>query len=174
MTGLRRASRPGGRTRRRRPQGVQSSHRRAPERARFLPRPSPSGAAPGGTGRIIYRYDLDQLGTAAPSDKISYDKAPMDGILDMTSRWIRLCEPGSWNRFERLRRSFLWTRRTTPSSAPSTVSRPSGARRSWRLGCGGRDVKNHDRTGLTEEGLPQELIFVAQEESVFLPARAVE
>ena len=32
----------------------------------------------------IYRYDVDQLGSGEPDDKVSYDKAPMDGILEMT------------------------------------------------------------------------------------------
>ena len=32
----------------------------------------------------IYRYDLDQVSPAEPDDKVSYDKAPLDGILEMT------------------------------------------------------------------------------------------
>jgi hypothetical protein len=33
----------------------------------------------------IYRYDLDQVSAAEPDDnKVSYDKAPLDGILEMT------------------------------------------------------------------------------------------
>src|SRR5262249_2289200 len=31
-----------------------------------------------------YRYDVDQLDADDPNDKVSLDKSPLDGILDMT------------------------------------------------------------------------------------------
>ena len=32
----------------------------------------------------IYRYDVDQLGAGASDDKVTYDKSPLEGILELT------------------------------------------------------------------------------------------
>jgi membrane-bound lytic murein transglycosylase D len=118
----------------------------------------------------IYRYDLDQLGTVAPSDKVSYDKAPMDGILDMTFP----VDPS-------LRTRVVEQIRATTSQLPldATDDAVIGAINFFSSERGKRIVSaGLRRQGrykamiervLAEEGLPQELIFVAQEESGFLP-----
>jgi membrane-bound lytic murein transglycosylase D len=118
----------------------------------------------------IYRYDLDQLGTAAPSDKISYDKAPMDGILDMTFP----VDPT-------LRSRVVEQIRATTSQLPLDASDDAvigainffSSERGKKIVAAGLRRQGRYKTMiervLAEEGLPQELIFVAQEESGFLP-----
>jgi membrane-bound lytic murein transglycosylase D len=118
----------------------------------------------------IYRYDLDQVAAAEASDKVSYDKAPMDGILDMTFP----VDPS-------LRTRVVEQIRATASQLPLDATDDSvigainffssergrkivaaGLRRQGRY-------KSMIERVLDEEGLPRELIFVAQEESGFLP-----
>jgi membrane-bound lytic murein transglycosylase D len=118
----------------------------------------------------IYRYDLDQMGAAEPTDQVSYDKAPMEGILDMTFP----VDPS-------LRSKVAEQIHATTSQLPLDATDDSvigainffssergrkiiaaGLRRQGRY-------KSMIERVLTEEGLPQELIFVAQEESGFLP-----
>lgn len=117
----------------------------------------------------IYRYDLDQVSTAEPDDKVSYDKAPLDGILEMTFP----VDPS-------LRSKIMEQIHATTSQLPLEESDAvvgainffstergkkivaAGLRRSARY-------KPLIERALAEEGLPQELIFVAQEESGFLP-----
>jgi len=117
----------------------------------------------------IYRYDLDQVSPAEPDDKVSYDKAPLDGILEMTFP----VDPS-------MRSKILEQIQATTSQLPLEESDAvvgainffstergkkivaAGLRRSARY-------KPLIERALAEEGLPQELIFVAQEESGFLP-----
>ena len=118
----------------------------------------------------IYRYDLDQVGPTDGSDKVSYDKAPMDGILDMTFP----VDPS-------MRTRVVEQIRATTSQLPLDATDDSvigainffssergrkivaaGLRRQGRY-------KSMIERVLDEEGLPRELIFVAQEESGFLP-----
>ncbi len=118
----------------------------------------------------IYRYDLDQVGTAEASDKVSYDKAPMDGILDMTFP----VDPT-------VRTKVVEQIRATTSQLPLDATDDSviGAINFFSSDRGKRIVaaglrrqgryKAMIERVLAEEGLPRELIFVAQEESGFLP-----
>ncbi len=118
----------------------------------------------------IYRYDLDQVSSTESSDKVSYDKAPMEGILDMTFP----VDPS-------LRTRVTEQIRATTSQLPLDATDDSvigainffssergkkivaaGLRRQGRY-------KSMIERVLDEEGLPRELIFVAQEESGFLP-----
>lgn len=118
----------------------------------------------------IYRYDLDDLGASESSDQVSYDRAPMDGIIDMTFP----VDPS-------LRTKVIEQIRATASQLPldahddsvigainffsSTRGKKiliSGLRRQGRY-------KSMIERVFAEEGLPQELIFVAQAESGFLP-----
>jgi membrane-bound lytic murein transglycosylase D len=116
----------------------------------------------------IYRYDLDPSGTA--SDKVSYDKAPMDGILDMTFP----VDPS-------MRTRVVEQLRATTSQLPldatddaviGAINFFSSERGKKIVAAGlrrqGRYKAMIERV-LAEEGLPAELIFVAQEESGFLP-----
>jgi membrane-bound lytic murein transglycosylase D len=118
----------------------------------------------------IYRYDLDELGASESSDQVSYDRAPMDGILEMTFP----VDPS-------MRSKVIEQIRATASQLPLDANDDSvigainfftstrgkkivaaGLRRQGRY-------KAMIERVLAEEGLPQELIFVAQEESGFLP-----
>lgn len=118
----------------------------------------------------IYRYDLDQMGAAETTDQVSYDKAPMEGILEMTFP----VDPS-------LRSKVTEQIRATTSQLPLDASDDavigainffSSERGKKIIAAGlrrqGRYKSMIERV-LAEEGLPQELIFVAQEESGFLP-----
>lgn len=117
----------------------------------------------------IYRLDVDKLSEAEPDDPVSYDKSPRDAVLEMTFP----VDPS-------LRNKVLEQIRATASQLPLEMSDAvvgainffssergkkivaGGIRRSGRY-------KSMIERILAEEGLPQELIFVAQAESGFLP-----
>lgn len=117
----------------------------------------------------IYRYDVEGAGQA---DTQAFDKSPMDDIIEMTF-------PVDPNLKDKLREEMRATVSQLPlevndavASYISYFSSPrgratliSGLRRAGRY----RDLV---RRILDEEGLPQELIYLAQAESGFLP-RAV-
>lgn len=120
----------------------------------------------------IYRYDLDQLGAGETEDQVSYDKAPLDGILEMTFP----VDPS-------LRSKVSEQIQATASQLPLEESDAVvGAINFFSTGRGKKILAaGLERAGrykpliervLADEGLPQELIFVAQAESGFLP-RAV-
>jgi peptidoglycan lytic transglycosylase D len=120
----------------------------------------------------IYRYDLDQLGAGEIEDQVSYDKAPLDGILEMTFP----VDPS-------LRSKVSAQIQATVSQLPLEESDAVvGAINFFSTGRGKKILAaGLQRAGrykplieriLADEGLPQELIFVAQAESGFLP-RAV-
>lgn len=116
----------------------------------------------------IYRYDVDQAAEDSEGE-VSYDKSPLDGILEMTFP----VDPA-------LRNKVKGQIEATASQLPLEESDPvvgainffstergkkilsAGLRRSGRY-------KQLIERILAEEGLPQELIFVAQAESGFLP-----
>ena len=120
----------------------------------------------------VYRYDVNGLGSGEDWDKVVYDKSPLDGMLEMTFP----LDP-------RLKSKVKEEIQATVSQLPleendsvlgyihffSTDSGRkvliSGLRRA------GRYRPLIERV-LREEGVPQELIFLAQAESGFLP-RAV-
>src|SRR5579883_428485 len=117
----------------------------------------------------IYRYDLDELAASEPDDPVSYDQAPRDRVLEMTFP----VDPS-------LRNKVLEQVKATASQLPLEESDAvvgaihffstergkkivaAGLRRQGRY-------KEMIERILAEEGLPQELIFVAQAESGFLP-----
>ncbi len=120
----------------------------------------------------IYHYDLDQLGSGEAEDQVSYDKPPLDDILEMTFPM----DPG-------LRSKVSSQIQATVSQLPLEESDAVVGAINFFSSTRGMKILRAglDRSGrykpmiervLAEEGLPQELIFVAQAESGFLP-RAV-
>jgi membrane-bound lytic murein transglycosylase D len=120
----------------------------------------------------IYRMDVNQFSADAPDDQVSYDKSPLDGVLEMTFP----VDPSLRNK---IREQIQATASQLPLEESDAVIGAinffstergkkivaAGIRRSGRY-------KTMIERILAEEGLPQELIFVAQAESGFLP-RAV-
>ena len=120
----------------------------------------------------IYRYDRDGLGAGESHDAVVFDKSPIDGILEMTF-------PVDPNMKPRVMEEI----QATVSQLPLEVNDPvlsyihyfssergrktiiAGLRRAGRY-------KPLIQRILDEEGVPQELIYLAQAESGFLP-RAV-
>jgi membrane-bound lytic murein transglycosylase D len=121
---------------------------------------------------LIYRFDIAKLGAGQTEDAVAFDKAPIDEISHMTFG----IDP---NLAPKLKAEL----NQTASAIPLELSDPvsgfvhffstdrgrsillAGLRRSGRY-------KPLIERILAEEGLPQELIYVAQAESGFLP-RAV-
>ncbi|MBV8845321.1 MAG: lytic transglycosylase domain-containing protein [Bryobacterales bacterium] len=117
----------------------------------------------------VYRYDTGELGASQPDAQVSYDKSPLDEILDLTFP----VDPS-------LRNKVRDQIQATTSQLPLQVNDPvlsyinffssprgkkileAGLRRSGRY-------KGMIEKALAAEGLPQELIFVAQAESGFQP-----
>jgi membrane-bound lytic murein transglycosylase D len=118
----------------------------------------------------IYRYDVDPSG--AEDDKPSYDKAPRDGILEMTF-------PVDPSLRSKIKEQIHATTSQLPLEESDAVLGAinffSSERGKRIIAAGlrrqGRYKAMIERI-LAEEGLPQELIFVAQAESGFSP-RAV-
>ncbi len=120
----------------------------------------------------IYNYDLDELGGGETDEQVSYDKAPLDGILEMTFP----VDPS-------LRTKVSEQIRATTSQLPLEESDAVVGAINFFSTVKGKKIiaAGLQRAGrykpliervLADEGLPQELIFVAQAESGFLP-RAV-
>ena len=120
----------------------------------------------------IYRLDQDRLGSNAPEEQVSYEKAPLDDILEMTFP----IDP-------RLRGKVREQVRMTVSQLPLEESDAVVSFINFFSSTKGRRILlgGMQRSGrykamiervLAEEGLPEELIFLAQAESGFQP-RAV-
>jgi membrane-bound lytic murein transglycosylase D len=118
----------------------------------------------------VYRYDLDGLGGAASqAPEVAYDKSPLDGILDMTF-------PTDPNLRPKVKEEIEATVSQLPLQENDAVlgyihyfsterGRKvliAGLRRSGRY----RPLVQRI---LDDEGVPQELIYLAQIESGFLP-----
>ncbi|HLJ48582.1 MAG TPA: transglycosylase SLT domain-containing protein [Bryobacteraceae bacterium] len=121
---------------------------------------------------LIYRYDLDELGSGEKRTEVVYDKSPLDGILEMTFP----IDPS-------IKSKVLDEIAATVSQLPLEMTDEvlgyihyfstdrgkkvltSGLKRAGRY-------KPLIQRILDEEGVPQELIYLAQAESGFLP-RAV-
>ncbi|HWZ31629.1 MAG TPA: lytic transglycosylase domain-containing protein [Bryobacteraceae bacterium] len=118
----------------------------------------------------IYRYDVEPSG--AEDDKPAYDKAPRDGILEMTF-------PVDPSLRSKIKEQIHATTSQLPLEESDAVLGAinffSSERGKRIIAAGlrrqGRYKSMIERI-LAEEGLPQELIFVAQAESGFSP-RAV-
>ena len=117
----------------------------------------------------IYRYDLDELGSGEKRTEVVYDQSPIDSILEMTFP----IDPN-------LKPKVLEEIQATVSQLPLEMTDQvlsyihyfstdrgrkilvNGLRRAGRY-------KPLIRRILDEEGVPQELIYLAQAESAFLP-----
>ncbi|MEO8025736.1 MAG: transglycosylase SLT domain-containing protein [Bryobacteraceae bacterium] len=117
----------------------------------------------------IFHYDLDGLGASDSEDRVAYDKAPLDNILNLTLP----IDP-------QLKKKVTEEVRVTASGLPleetdavtsyiNFFSSERGRRTIiFGLKRAGRYAPMIQRV-LSEEGVPQELIFLAQAESGFLP-----
>src|SRR5262252_1688506 len=117
----------------------------------------------------VYRYDTGELGASQPENVVSYDKRPLDEILELTF-------PIAPTLRNKVRDQIQATTSQLPLQESDAVvsfinffSSPrgkkileAGLKRSGRY-------KAMIERALAAEGLPQELIFVAQAESGFLP-----
>lgn len=120
----------------------------------------------------IYRFDLEGLGSGAGQSDVVYDKSPLDGMLDMTF-------PTDPNLKPKVKEELMATVSQLPLDANDAVlgyihyfSTERGRKTLMNgLKHAGRYKPLIQRI-LDEEGVPQELIFLAQAESGFLP-RAV-
>lgn len=120
----------------------------------------------------IYRYDLDELGAGDRKKVIVYDKSPLDGMLEMTFPVDPKLKP-------QVKEEILATLSQLPLEQNDTVlsyihffssdrgrkSMIAGLRRAGKY-------RPLIQRILNEEGVPEELISLAQAESGFLP-RAV-
>ncbi len=120
----------------------------------------------------IYRYDLEGLGSGAKQDVVVYDKSPKDDILQRTF-------PTDPNLKPKVSEEVQATLSQLPLDLNDTIlsyvhyfstdrghrTLTAGLRRAGRY-------KPLIQRILDEEGVPQELIYLAQAESGFLP-RAV-
>ena len=117
----------------------------------------------------VYRYDLDQVSAAEPDDKVSYDKAPLDGILEMTFP----VDPSLRNKIkEQIDATTSQLPLEESDAVVGAINFFSTERGKKIVAAGLRRSARYKaliERVLAEEGLPQELIFVAQEESGFLP-----
>jgi membrane-bound lytic murein transglycosylase D len=119
----------------------------------------------------IYRYDVDAA-SATDEDKPSYDKAPRDSILEMTFPM----DPSLRNKIkEQIQATASQLPLEESDAVTGAIHFFSSERGKKIIAAGlrrqGRYKAMIERI-LAEEGLPQELIFVAQAESGFAP-RAV-
>ncbi len=117
----------------------------------------------------IYRYDLEGLGAAAGQQEVVYDKSPLDSILDMTFPTDPTLRP-------KVREELNATVSQLPLEENDAVlgyihyfSSPRG----HKILISGLERAGRYRPLiqriLDEEGVPQELIYLAQVESGFLP-----
>jgi len=118
---------------------------------------------------IIYRYDLEGLGAGKPQEAVVYDKSPLDDILEMTF-------PTDPNLRPKVKEEIAATVSQLPLQENDAVLSyihyfstdrghkvlVNGLRRAGRY-------RSLIQRILDEEGIPQELIYLAQVESGFLP-----
>jgi membrane-bound lytic murein transglycosylase D len=117
----------------------------------------------------IYRYDVDQFGAGQPEPEVSFEKSPIDDLLQMTFP----IDPSLRNKVQeqiRVTASQLPLEENDAvvsyinffSSVRGKKIMAAGLRRSGRY-------KPMILQILREEGVPEELIFLAQAESGFAP-----
>ncbi len=118
---------------------------------------------------LIYRFDIEKLGAGQTSDDLVFDQAPIDQFRDMT-----------FPVDESLLPKVNFELKQTASAIPLELSDPVLAYIHYFSTDHGRKVllSGFRRAGrykpmieriLAEEGAPQELIYLAQAESGFLP-----
>lgn len=118
----------------------------------------------------IYHYDLEGLGVAATDQpEVVYDKSPIDGILDMTFPIDPNLRPKVKEEIEATSSQLPLQENDAVLSYVHYFSTDrgrkiliAGLRRSGRYRALVRRI-------LDDEGVPQELIYLAQAESGFLP-----
>jgi len=117
----------------------------------------------------IYRYDSERLGAVDSADQPVYDQSPLDSILEMTFP----VDPGLRNRVkEQIRATASQLPLEENDAVIGFVNFFSSDRGKKIISAGLRRSGRYKamiEKVLAEEGLPQELIFVAQAESGFLP-----
>ena len=116
----------------------------------------------------IHQYDLSGLGAAVPADDGKFEKAPLEDLLDMTF-------PVDPKLKDKVREQVA----ATVSQLPLTVNDTVLGYINYFMNHGHRTIVNAiQRSGryrpmiqriLDEEGVPQELIHLAQAESGFIP-----
>ena len=120
----------------------------------------------------IYRIDQDQLGSSAPEEQVSYDKAPLDDILEMTFP----IDPSLRGKVREQVRMTVSQLPLEESDAVVSFINFFSSTKGRRILLGGMQRSGRYKAMieriLAEEGLPEELIFLAQAESGFQP-RAV-
>ncbi len=116
----------------------------------------------------IYRYDAD-LASVGESDKVAYDKSPKDDIIEMTFS----VNPGTRSKVQD---TIHATASQLPLQQHDTVIGAVNffsSERGKRVIAAGLKRQAKYKTMieriLAEEGVPQELIFLAQAESGYLP-----
>src|SRR5579864_7950289 len=117
----------------------------------------------------IYRYDLDNLGSGQTQQEVVYDKPPLDGILEMTF-------PTDPNLRPKVKEEIEATVSQLPleenDAVLSYIHYFSTERGRKTLMAGLRHAGRYRaliQRILDDEGVPQELIYLAQVESGFLP-----
>jgi membrane-bound lytic murein transglycosylase D len=117
----------------------------------------------------IYRYDLDRLGSGETQQEVVYDKPPLGGILEMTF-------PTDPNLRPKVKEEIEATVSQLPleenDAVLSYIHYFSTERGRKTLMAGLRHAGRYRaliQRILDDEGVPQELIYLAQVESGFLP-----
>ena len=117
----------------------------------------------------IYRYDLDRLGSGQTQQEVIYDKTPLDSILEMTF-------PTDPNLRPKVKEEIEATASQLPleenDAVLSYIHYFSTERGRKTLIAGLRRAGRYRpliQRILDDEGIPQELIYLAQAESGFLP-----
>ncbi len=120
----------------------------------------------------IYRYDVNGLGAGEDADKVTYDKSPLDGLLEMTFPIDPRLKPKVNEELQGTVSQLPLEQSDSVLSYIHFFSTEKGKRiLTAGLRRAGRYRPLITRV-LGEEGVPQELIYLAQAESGFLP-RAV-
>lgn len=120
----------------------------------------------------IYRYDVNGMGAAVDADKVVFDKSPLDGILEMTFPTDPKLKPKVVEEIHGTVSQIPLDESDSVLSYIHFFSSENGKRiLTAGLRRAGRYRPLIERV-LDEEKVPQELIYLAQAESGFLP-RAV-
>ncbi len=117
----------------------------------------------------IYRYDVDQFGAAQPEAEVSFEKSPIDDLLQMTFP----IDPSLRNKVqEQIRVTASQLPLDENDAIVSYINFFSSTRGKKILASGLRRSGRYKPMIfriLREEGVPEELIFLAQAESGFTP-----
>jgi membrane-bound lytic murein transglycosylase D len=117
----------------------------------------------------IYRMDVNGLGSGEDADKVVFDKSPLDEILEMTFTIDPRLKPKVKDEIQATVSQLPLEESDAVLSYVNFFSSERGKRMiSAGLRRAGRYRQMIERV-LTEEGVPVELIYLAQAESAFLP-----